>query len=175
MGHRPATAGVGKPHRHAVADIHGNHQVGARRPRFILRGSRIDYLIAGRCRVRMYLVQPTDVSIVFEGGTFGRFSIGRTAIPVPWIVGPSGVLANSLCQGFPNLAGGGALQDVKVSVGLVGAYCLAQEAAQAAGTAVYQWGKGVNNTAFLQGASSLRGTGRDKGRHAVAVRLRSKT
>jgi PPOX class probable F420-dependent enzyme len=59
----------------------------------------------------MYLVQPTDVSIVFEGGTFGRFSIGRTAIPVPRIVGPSGVLANSLRQGFPNLAGGGALRD----------------------------------------------------------------
>src|SRR5918998_2029412 len=49
----------------------------------------------------------------------------------------SGLLANSLRQGLPNLAGGSALRDGQVSVGLVGAYCLAQEAAQATSVAVY--------------------------------------
>src|SRR3712207_3649571 len=46
-------------------------------------------------------------------------------------------MAYGLRQGLPNLAGGGAVRDGQASVGLVGAYRLAQEAAQVAGAAVY--------------------------------------
>ena len=47
------------------------------------------------------------------------------------------MLTNGLCQNLPDALGSSALRHSQACVGLVGAHRLAQEAAQAAGAAVY--------------------------------------